>query len=323
MSQRGVWGGWVALALALGLLAPAAAAEPLRQVSLAGNRTGSVGFITAVALEKGLDRRNGLRVEPKWYSVAQAEKALALGHVEVGYFAPLSAVKVQARGKRLLIFAPILWNHYHIVVPKDSPARSIADLRGKRLGSLSRASGGYTNLATLLRMQGKDIERHFRLVFGAPAALLAFLKKGDVDAILIFEPVATRLVASGEYRSLVATRKLWERETGGRTLLLVGLAAYEDWLKENAETARRVRQMYADAASYIRAHPEVFDEPAMKKILGVRTRAELEAIRASLPAVYATEWTAKTRADALFYLRKSAELGLLPADARVDVFVSP
>src|SRR5260370_14614222 len=46
-------------------------------------------------------------------------------------------------------------------------------------------------------LAGLDLRRDFQLFFGPPTANLALFERGDVDAVILLEPTATRLVAAG------------------------------------------------------------------------------------------------------------------------------
>jgi len=50
----------------------------------------------------------------------------------------------------------------------------------------------------------------------APPDLAALLRRGEVEAILIWEPVTSALVRTGDYRILVHQQDLWERASGSR-----------------------------------------------------------------------------------------------------------
>ena len=89
---------------------------------------------------------------------------------------------------------------YAIVVLKDSPIRSAADLKGKRVAT-NLGSTGHNMVDKYLSTAGltfNDIE----LVSATPADMPYMLRNGQVDAISLWEPSITKLVDAGDCRIL-------------------------------------------------------------------------------------------------------------------------
>ena len=86
---------------------------------------------------------------------------------------------------------------------KDSPYKSFADLKGKKIGNFARVTGAYFFSAVIAKENKLDIEKDFQNVPAETGALIALLERGEVEAINMFEPHTTRLVISGKYRVLL------------------------------------------------------------------------------------------------------------------------
>src|SRR6266481_119260 len=85
--------------------------------------------------------------------------AVVLRRADAGIFPVVSAARVNLIGEKIRLFAPALINHNSVVLQKESTATRLADLKGKRIGTLDRISMTYTSLATVAKMQGLDLEQ--------------------------------------------------------------------------------------------------------------------------------------------------------------------
>src|SRR4029077_17088833 len=73
-------------------------------------------------------------------------------------------------------------NIYGIAVPEDSPVKSFADLRGKRIGVTSMASAGVIVARALAAMNGMNPDRDVSIVVAGEAAqTAALLRSKEVD----------------------------------------------------------------------------------------------------------------------------------------------
>jgi NitT/TauT family transport system substrate-binding protein len=101
-------------------------------------------------------------------------------------------------------FVPFSTQAGAIMAPKSSAIRSLADLRGKRLGV---AGGGLDKNWLLLKTYalhkfGLDMEHDTQAVFAAPPLLNQQLQDGKLDALLTFWHFAARQEAQGYRRIL-------------------------------------------------------------------------------------------------------------------------
>ena len=85
-----------------------------------------------------------------------------------------------------------------------SPIKSIADLKGKKVGSFAGAAGTATVLFRVIasKFHGFDPGKTSDLQFAGPGLLPALLDKGEIDAAVMFDPLAAKLEGSGKYRSI-------------------------------------------------------------------------------------------------------------------------
>lgn len=104
---------------------------------------------------------------------------------------PIKAIAATREGRRGLA----------VIVPKDSPARSFADLKGKRIAT-GRGSIGHQLVLAALEKEGLPLEA-VRLVFLLPADAKAAYARGSVEAWSTWEPYVSQEELLSEARQVV------------------------------------------------------------------------------------------------------------------------
>jgi ABC-type nitrate/sulfonate/bicarbonate transport system substrate-binding protein len=291
-----------------------------KSISIATSEGGAMGFLTNVIKKLKMDEKEGINLELKYFPPAEGEMATLYRKVEVGFFAPISAERANLEGNNINIFGPVAYNHSSILVPVNSKIKNIKELKGKSFGVFPRVTGAYNTLATIISLKGMNLEKDYRLIFGTAPALIAFLERKDVDAILMYEPITSKLSATGKVASIGKLKTMWEEITGV-SLVNAGLAAHKDWIKLHKEEAKKLISIFRSAIVYLKSHPELFDQEDIKKILDVQTTKEIELIKKNLPEIYATEWDKKAIDSVKFFIKKNVELGLLKGGQETDTFI--
>lgn len=290
----------------------------LETVTFGTTTGGSVGFLTDVIKAYRLDEKNGLKLDLKMFHPAKLANAVLYKAVDAGGFPVISAVRANLQGNRIRLFSGLLWANDSVLVPVNSDYKSIEDLKGKKLGIMSRVTGQYTSMAIVSKMRGIDIEKDFQLLIGAPPALVAFMKKKDVDAIMHFDPTVSKLILAKQVRELALVKDMWKKLTGGN-LLLVGLAAYEDWIKTHPGTARRLVKTVADGIKYIKTKPKIFDE--VREALGIESEEVANLLKKRQPQYYPDKWDMDIIKNVKFMLQKNVELGFLDKLPKEDILI--
>jgi len=108
---------------------------------------------------------------------------------------PLPAA-IQQGVKAKIFYTAYQGNIYGIAVPKESPIRSIKDLKGKKIGVASMGSGGVPVARGLLAMNGLDPEKDAQIVVVGEAAQAAALLRGEQVAALSLYDTQYALVDS-------------------------------------------------------------------------------------------------------------------------------
>jgi NitT/TauT family transport system substrate-binding protein len=300
-----------------------ATAEPapssLERAVFASPAPGSaVGLLSEVIKEKKLDERNGLLLDVKYFDPAATEQAVVLRRVDAGIFPVVSAARVNLVGEKIRLFAPALINHNSIVLQKGSTATRLADLKGKRIGTLDRISMTYTSLATVAKMQGLDLEQDFKLTLSPPPVLMALFSRGELDALVVYEPLVTRLVSQG-YREMMRLDPFWREQTG-ESMVALAIGAHEDWIKSHPGPCRKLFKTVMDAMNLIHANPKSIAQEHRQSLM-IESDQQLARLAERLGQLYAARWDAAVITNMSSLLKKNVELGLLKAMPKDEIFV--
>ncbi|HSI42335.1 MAG TPA: ABC transporter substrate-binding protein [Xanthobacteraceae bacterium] len=184
--------------------AAAGAALPRAAGAAAGLRIGALKFGTLTWLvetieAEGLAAREGLAIERVDYASGQATTvALQAGDVDLIVSDWLWAMRLRGEGEDFR-FAPFSNALGALMVGADGPVKTLADLKGRKLGV---AGGALDKSWLLLRayglsVLGGDLKELAEPVYGAPPLVGEQLMLGRIDAALTFWPFAARLEARG------------------------------------------------------------------------------------------------------------------------------
>jgi sulfonate transport system substrate-binding protein len=192
-----------------------------------------------------------LGVSLKWVEFPagpQLLEGLNVGAVDFGYVGEAPPIFAQAAGARFVYagYDPASPEAEAILVPKSSPLKSVADLKGKKV-ALNKGSNVHYLLVKLLEKHGlkyADVQP----VFLAPADARAAFEKGAVDAWVIWDPfqsaaekqIQARALADGT--GVVANHQFYLAERG--------------WAERNGPVLKAVFEDLADRGRWITANVE-------------------------------------------------------------------
>jgi len=274
----------------------------------ASEKISSTGFSTQIIRIYGIDKKYGLDLVVDYNDPTLTMNKLLNKEFDAAILAPISAAKANLEGKKIRIFGVALWNVTSLAVRKDSPYKTLEELKGKKLGTLGQITGTYTNMALLAHEKGWRLEQDFNLVIGTKEDLVKFLKNGDVDFALIREPQASKLLATGEIREITNHDELWKQLTGER-FVFTGIAAHEDWLKTHKKEAKKLVQVFLEANKFIQENPDLIEKH--KDLLGLQTPEEVALAKTRIPGSFPTEWNQSSVDNINSLIKKAAEAGII------------
>lgn len=134
-----------------------------------------------------------------------------------------------------------------LLVPKNSSIKTLADLKGKKVGV--SGLGGTTQVVNNIALRAAGVDPStVTYVNLAPPALQAAAEKGQVDAVLIFGLYYTQALAT--FRVIDAGT------TNLPGTLQVGYLATTAYLKANPTVAQKFIKALGQATAYADAHPD-------------------------------------------------------------------
>ena len=184
------------------------------------------------------DKVNGVDVEIVPYASGDATRiALQGGAVDVIVADWLWVSRQRASGQNLT-FVPYSSSVGAVMVAPDSGIKSLADLRGKKIG----VAGGPLDKNWLL-LQGMakqehnmDLDAENEIAFGAPPLLAEKTRQGELDAMLNFWHYSARLEADG-YQRLVSAEDAAAVLGASGPVSAIGYVFADEWAAENPEAA--------------------------------------------------------------------------------------
>ncbi len=312
MKTRRIIGIATALYLSVGAVAPAMAGQALQPVNIATNASGQSGYIASLIEAKGVDVKYGIKITNLMMDFTEAANAVKLGRAMASAMQPSTAVNLVKSGTDIRLITPQIWSGNSWVVKKDSPYKSLGDLKGKKIGNFARVTGAYFFSAVIAKERNLDIEKDFQNVPAETGALIALLERGEVEAINMFEPHTTRLVLSGRYRVLLDFDIELEQIFGAPPLKS-SIGMLKETVEKQPALVKAIRGAYVDGIKMIKAgQDEDYFKVKSKELFNLSTAEEIAAGIKQNRLNYADIW-----GDAFFQsqnkiLQSGIALGLLP-----------
>jgi NitT/TauT family transport system substrate-binding protein len=162
---------------------------------------------------------------------------------------PVAIIRPQGV-KMKMFYTAYQGNIYGIAVPADSPVKTFADLKGKRIGVTSMASAGVIIARALAAMNGMDPDRDISIVVAGEAAqTAALLRSGQVDALSQFDTQYALTENAGAKLRMLDTTSIDRFPSNG-------VVALEETLASRRAEAVLIGQGYAKGTVFAIANPE-------------------------------------------------------------------
>jgi sulfonate transport system substrate-binding protein len=247
----------LAAILFLMAVAPSASSQNTDNVIRIGYQ--KYGTLVLLKARGSLEKRLApLHVEVTWTEFPagpQLLEGLNVGSIDFGTVGEAPPIFAQAAGADLIYVGnePAASAAEAIVVPKDSPIKTVAELKGKKV-ALNKGSNVHFLLVKLLEKAGaqyKDIDA----IFLTPADARAAFERGSVDAWAIWEPFLAaaqrqtdaRILADGNgvvsnHQFFLASRAYATKRADVVAIVLEEVAAVDQWAKTNPKDAAAALQ---------------------------------------------------------------------------------
>ncbi len=163
-------------------------------------------------------------------------QAMGAGSIDIGGVGDAPPVFAAAAGENIAVVGALLGNPLGaaIVVPKNSPIKTVAELKGKKIAVAQGSSADYHLLAVL--KQAGLTPKQVTLDYLQPTQALPALSSGAVDAWDIWSPYIEQVTAQDSARIIVNGTPIgntYSFEVASRSALAdpVKVAAIRDYIK--------------------------------------------------------------------------------------------
>ena len=240
------------LALALVALTAPARADTVIKVGWCARTVSSAAAPFAIATKMGWFKDAGISVElvPLPGStdcvklVGTGDLSYSLPSIE-----PLASLRPQGL-KAKVFYTAYQGNIYGPAVPEESPIKTLADLKGKRIGIQAMASAGYPVIRAIVASEGMDPDIDISvIVVGEGAQAAALVRSGQVDALSLYDTQYALIENAGVPLRRIEAKQIDRYPSNG-------FIALDETLEKNRAQAVVLAQGYAKGTLFAIANPE-------------------------------------------------------------------
>lgn len=241
-------------------------------------KTGTVNWELDTIQRNGFDKANGFTLTLQPYADNGATRVAVEGGEADVMVADWLWVAVQRAAGKDYVFLPYSTAVGSIVVPKDSPAQSLADLKGKKIG----IAGGPLDKSWLIlrayanKEYGMDLAADTEQVYGAPPLIFKSALDGGTDAAINFWHFLAKMKAAG-MRELVSVSTASEALGLDTDIPLLGYVFKESYLAEHPDVLKSFYQASRSAKDLLGSDESAWD--ALRPMMNAKTDAEFNQLK--------------------------------------------
>ena len=231
----------------------AAAPGPRRSLKLTWNANAICTVGVPVAATQGIFERHNLDVELINFggSTDQLLEAIATGKADAGVGMALRWLKPMEGGFDVKVTTAIHGGCMRLFAPAGSPIRSVAEFRGKVLGTSDMAAPDKNFFSIVAAKQGLDAERDITWR-QFPADLLSeALKRGEIQGFALGDPLASLI---RDRDGLVEVANNLEGEYAHRSCCILGVRG--SLIRQDRAAARAITAALLEAQDWVQARPD-------------------------------------------------------------------
>lgn len=243
------------------------------------------GTLTILKARGTLDKRlaaQGIEVQWREFPAGpQLLEGLNVGSVDFGTVGEAPPIFAQAANANLVYVAnePPAPGGEAIILPKDSPIKTVAELKGKKI-ALNKGSNVHYLLVKALEKAGVDY-KDVQTVYLPPADARAAFERGSVDAWVIWDPflaaaerqLGARVLADGKglvsnHQFYLAARPYAEKNPAIVKAIIEELAKTDEWSSKNH------KEVAAILAPQVGLEPSIVELAASRFSYGIKPISE-------------------------------------------------
>jgi len=242
----------------------------------------TIGYVKVGHLSPMMDVAEPLKacnveVKPvEFVRYADARTALLSGSVDVSGIGPADlAIALSQGSDRIVGLSGVASSPKYLVVKKGVKLEDWADLKGKRIGIAPGSAVWFQGAATLTEKNIPYTSFTAVNIQGGGTAFVQALERGDVDAVAVWEPFESQLVAKN---TAFFARKIEYSQSKAVGAELGLLAATREALKNKPEAMKCFMWAYKSAEEKMAKDPEGFAQ-AYAKYTGLPIEVTRESVK--------------------------------------------
>lgn len=187
-----------------------------------------------------------------------SENEVLAGQVDAGSGSYNHTIELQAAGKNMecVVQMDIAPGEAEMVSSKEAGTiTSVAALKGKNLGVTELGSGTQTLTTVLLHKAGITPDQVHFIPVGAGDTFIAAMQQGKIDAGMTTEPTISRLLSTGDAKTLVSllTPQATESALGG-PYPFICLFMNNDYVNSHKATVQKLVNAYVKTMKWMHTH---------------------------------------------------------------------
>ena len=282
---------------------------------------GTTGVLVNVMDAREFDLDNGIRINPKHFtSPPQVQRQIVLNDdIPTGFMGSIVATRLTAEGHDPRLVGPYMLYHMYVLTRADSDISGPEDLDGKRISWASEAADAWLKFEVILNEDVGITPDDLRFQQAAPPASINLLEQGELDAILLHEPLVTKALSQFDFEVVYSPREIWD-EIEDLPLTTVDLAWNDPWYQNNESAAAGLARATRDTQAYIQSNVDDVIENN-QDVFGLENDDQVALAKERLDRIYPTEWNREAFVNSeMTVARKARELGLVDNAPSEEIF---
>ncbi|NVO56713.1 ABC transporter substrate-binding protein [Rhodobacteraceae bacterium B1Z28] len=267
-----------AFCAALAFVAGVASAETLPTLRAAVLKIGTVNWELETIRQNGLDKKHGFILNVQPFADNGATRIAVEGDAADMAVADWVWIARQRAAGKDYVFIPYSKAVGGVVVPADSPARSLQDLAGGKIG----IAGGPVDKSWLIlrayaaQEYGMDLKAETEQVFGAPPLIFKSALGGDYAGAINFWHFLAKMKASG-MKELISVEQAAQALGLDPDTPLLGYYLKESFLEAHPDLAQSLFAASRDAKDLLATSPEAWE--GIRPQMNAKTDMQFEQLK--------------------------------------------
>ncbi len=243
------------LGLLLSIFASAPAmAQALKDVKTTVPRNSVFILMYLGAKDAGIFKKHGINLIPDAAPFKRHMAGLPSKAVPCATYAGTAAIARINKGMDLVVVGGGLTVMQEVFVLKDSPFKTMKDLRGKKFASWSTGAGAFkATRAAIMDAFEIDVLKDTEFKQAAAPALIKLLDRGDVDSMFNISSLTIAAAAQPDkYRSVFVPNDYWKKKTGYPIVWSAPLVCWRNWVNEDPERAKNYAAAVHESMLWLR-----------------------------------------------------------------------